>query len=266
MHIAIDDTYGPSDNTNSSFVTGDRRTHVAVIFPDEEVQDIRKQTAECLVEIHSLTGLKVKEFHFVDIYNRKPPWNELLTNANLRMFEFFASIYKHYHWPVIIKTIDDRTLRDHGLEILGAKIDGLDISKREDLSLFWLMLKIKNQFKTSSMPITLFLDEGRKKPGTDFGSKIFHDWPASFKGTYASSTSEPLLQIADFIAFCINRSTHLATKIKRSDVDAWFLNLVGEMEIDCEDLKVQKFAKNFSVGDFDELHRQDRAGKGLLKP
>lgn len=35
MHIAIDDTYGPTVETNSSYVTGDRRTHVAVVFPDD---------------------------------------------------------------------------------------------------------------------------------------------------------------------------------------------------------------------------------------
>lgn len=266
MHIAIDDTYGPGIDTKSSFVTGGRRTHVAVVFPDEEVQDIRKQMVECLGEIFELTGVKIQEFHFVDIYNRKSPWDSLPKNANLGLFEFFASIYKKYHWPVLIKTIDDRTLRDHNLKAFGGKIDGLEISKREDLSLLWLLINIKNKFRNNPTPITLFLDEGRKKPGTAFGSAIFHDWPASFRGSYTSSSTEPLLQIADFLAFCINRSTHLSMKINRSDVDIWFLNLVGEMKIDCEDLKVHKLKKDFSVSDFDELHLQDRTAKGLLKP
>lgn len=263
MHIAIDDTYGPEIDTGSSFVTGDRRTHVAVVFPDEDVQDIRTQAVECLAEIANLTGIAAKEFHFVDIYNRKSPWNELPDHANLRFFEFFASIYKHYRWPVLIQTIDARTLGDHGIGGLAGIIEGLDLSDPADLSLIWLLMKIKSKFKKNPAPIKLVIDEGREKPGTPFGSKIFHDWPDSFSGCYSSSAAEPLLQIADFIAFCINRSTHLAMKSKRSDVDTWFLNLVGGMGIDCDDLKLHELPKNFSVVDFDGLHVQDRAEKGL---
>jgi hypothetical protein len=263
MHIAIDDTYGPENWAGSCFVTGDRRTHVAVVFPDEEVQYIRKQAAECLAEIENLTGVAAKEFHFVDIYNRKSPWDKLPDQANLRLFEFFASIYRYYKWPVFIQTIDTRTLGDYGICGLVGKIEGLDLSDNADLSLLWVLVKIKSKFKNSPAPITLFLDEGREKPGMVFGSKIFHDWPDSFDGRYSSSATEPLLQIADFIAFCINRSTHLAMKSKRSDVDAWFLKLVGGMGINCADLKVHELPKNFSVGDFDGLHLQDRAAKGL---
>jgi hypothetical protein len=129
--------------------------------------------------------------------------------------------------------------------------------------LIWLLIKLKNKLKQNPTPITLIVDEGRRKPGTDFGSTIFHDWPKSFKGSYSSSATEPLLQIADFMAFCINRSTHLAMKNKRTDVDAWFLDLVGNMRIDCDDLKLHKLPKNFSIDDFDELHLKDRISKGL---
>ncbi|TJZ77535.1 DUF3800 domain-containing protein [Chitiniphilus eburneus] len=263
MHIAIDDTYGPEMGAGSSFVTSNRRTHVAVVFLDEEVQNIRKQTAECLAEIDKETGVKAKEFHFVDIYNRKPPWDKIKDQVNLRIFEFFASIYRRYQWPIFIQTIDDRTLGDHDIGGLVGKIEGLDLSDRADLSLLLLLLKLKNKFKEALVPITLFLDEGREKPGTAFGLEIFHDWPVSFNGCYSSSAAEPLLQIADFIAFCINRSTHLALKRSRSDVDAWFLNLVGEMRINCDDLKLHKLPRNFSIDDFDGLHMQDRAIKGL---
>lgn len=263
MHIAIDDTYGPEIGTESSFVTGNRRTHVAVVFPDEDVQDIRKQTAECLAEINQLTGIAAKEFHFVDIYNRKAPWDNLPDKANLRLFEFFAFIYRQNRWPVFIQTIDARTLGDHGIDGFAGEIEGLDLSSRANLSLIWLLIKVKSKFKKNPEPITLVLDEGEGKPGTPFGSKIFHDWPKSFNGHYSSSASEPLIQIADFIAFCINRSTHLGMKSRRSDVDTWFLNLVGEMKIDCDALKLNVFPKNFSVVDFDGAHLKDRATKGL---
>jgi hypothetical protein len=43
MHIVVDDTYGPEGAAKSKFVTGDRRTHVAVVFPDSEVAYVRQQ-------------------------------------------------------------------------------------------------------------------------------------------------------------------------------------------------------------------------------
>ncbi len=94
MHIVIDDTYGPKVDTGSSFVTGERRTHVAVIFSDGEVQDIRKQLVECLEEVSLVANKSIREFHFVDIYNRNTPWDSLNEGFNLRVIEFFASIYK----------------------------------------------------------------------------------------------------------------------------------------------------------------------------
>lgn len=265
MHIAIDDTYGPEIQTQSRNVSGERRTHVAVIFNDEDVQDFREQIRGCLEEICKQISNKVTEFHFADIYNRKHPWDELPDGVNLKLFEFFSYIYSRYRWPVIIQTIDSRTLRDHGIEKFVGKIEGLDLSNNADLSLLWLLFKIRMRYKQSPAPIHLLLDEGRKKPGTQFGSMVFHDWPQTFIGSYASSTTEPLLQIADFIAFCINRSTHLAMKAKRTDIDNWFLRLVGGMKIDSEELVSTTLPSNFSAGDFDAVHNADREKKGLGK-
>jgi len=183
--------------------------------------------------------------------------------VNLKIFEFFALIYLQYRWPVLIQTIDKHTLHDHGIKSIIGKIDGLDLSNKADLSLFMLLKKIKIKFKSNPTPINIILDEGRCKPGQPFGSIIFHDWQKKFTGIYNSSAEEPLLQLADFLAFCINRSTHLSTKKKRTDIDNWFVELVGKMQIDCDDLKTVVLPVDFSVADLDQIHFQDRAKKGL---
>jgi hypothetical protein len=69
LHIAIDDTYGPTGSTRSKYVTGARRTHVAVIFKDEEIEEVRQHLRNCLEYIGELLPRAPKEFHFVDIYN-----------------------------------------------------------------------------------------------------------------------------------------------------------------------------------------------------
>jgi hypothetical protein len=265
MHIVIDDTYGPESQTQSKYVSGERRTHVAVLFKDKNVQNLREEIRGCLEEIRKLISNPISEFHFVDIYNRKQPWDRLPEGRNLKIIEFFAFIYSRYRWPVIIQTIDSRTLLDHGIEKIVGKIEGLDLSNSSDLSLLWLLFKIKIRYKQSPFPIHMILDEGRKKPGAQFGSMIFHNWPQTFEGTYASSADEPLLQLADFIAYCINRSTHLSMKAKRTEVDNWFLNLVGRMRINSNELVSATMPIDSSVENFDNFHKADRKKKGLEK-
>ena len=144
-----------------------------------------------------------------------------------------------------------------------AKLDGLDLTNKTDLSLFLLLIKVKIKFKSNPSSINLIVDEGINEPGNTIGSLIFHDWPEPYSGVYSSSTEEPLLQLADFIAFCINRTNHLAMKTKRTNIDDWFLNLVGRMEIDCVDFKPTVLPVDFTVEDFDFVHSQDKAEKGL---
>jgi hypothetical protein len=230
---------------------------------DHEVNYIRQQVRNCLDYAGELLSDTVAEFHFVDLFNRKPPWDRLPAQANLTFFEFFCKIYEKYRWPVILSTVDKRPLADHRILKFEGRVDGLDLSKAEDLSLLFLCFKLKTQYKASGEPLQLYIDEGRRKPGSAFGTDIFYDWPTSYSGLYASSAGEPLLQLADLVAFCVNRSTHLAMKAKRSEVDNWFLALVSSMGINSPDLRTGLLPLNFGVAEFDELHRLDRIEKRL---
>jgi hypothetical protein len=265
MFVAIDDTYGPDRDTGSIYVTGKRRTHVAVSFPDSQVCEIRKELWGCLTLANEWLGeKKVNEFHFVDVYNRKFPWNNLPAKANLAIFSAFTEIYTHYRWQVFVQTIDDRTLSDDVIAYLrDKKVEGLSLNRREDISFFFLLLKVKKQYISSREPIHLVVDEGRMRPGRPFGSKIFHDYPAAFDGKIESSANEPLLQIADFFAFCINRSTYLSTKKGRTDIDMAFLKMVAKMQINSADIKTSVMADDFSVEEFDDLHRFDMIDKKI---
>ena len=258
LHISIDDTYGPQGHGRSRYVTGERRTHVGVVFDDDKVDYIREQIAGCLTFILENTGEKPEEFHFVDIYNRNGVWGRMSTDFNLRVFEFFAHIYETHRWPVLIQTVDKRTFKD--LKGLDRKLrfDGLNPSDPSDLALSLLCLQIRIRFKSSNEPLTILLDEGRKKAGQPFGDELFRGWPAPFVGRFASSKAESLLQIADFLAFCINRSTHLALKEKRTDLDKWFMAMVAGMRINSNNIVPLVMNSDFTVEQFDEFHRLHR--------
>jgi hypothetical protein len=266
LHIAIDDTYGPEASGPSRYVTGGRRSHVAVVFSDDEVDQVRSDVLAIYDQASSYLPshtTRAGELHFVDIYNRKVPWNMLPDRANLAIFSVFAEFYTHHRWQVLLQTMDDRTLSDHNVKALSGKVDGLDLSKREDLSLIFLLTQILDRYEGHEEPLRLILDQGRRKPGVAFGQKLFRRWQGAFSATYENSKEEPLLQIADFIAFCINRSTHLALKPSRSAVDVWFIDLVGRMRINCPDIVTTTVDADFSIEEFDSVHDADRRAKGL---
>ncbi|ELY7428567.1 hypothetical protein SOJ76_004254, partial [Cronobacter turicensis] len=66
-------------------------THVAVIFSDEEAQDVREQLPNCLDEINKQFKLNVSGFHFKDIINKKGEWKRLPKQMRLAMIDFFCN-------------------------------------------------------------------------------------------------------------------------------------------------------------------------------
>lgn len=263
MHIAIDDTYSSAIPQCSKYITEQRRTHVAVVFNDSEVNHIRKHINDLLEEVSNDLGKVIEEFHFVDIYNQNGVWNGLSDEYNLDIIECFATIYKEYKWPVHIQSIDEHTFKEHGTEIQG-KLDGLDLSTKEGQSLLFLLLKIKRTYISNPSPLKLYMDEGKQKPGTVFAKNIFHDWPCTYDGIYDSSQNEPLLQIADFIAYSINRVKNISLKEERSDIDLWFMELIADMGINnTEDISRTILPENFTIDDIDQIHEKYRQKIGL---
>ncbi len=266
MHIAIDDTYGPEEQTESVYVTGARRTHVAVVFEDNSVDEIRGEIQNCLDRFAENLTMRPVEFHFSDIFNRRNVWKELPERANLGIFAAFSEIYTWYRWKILLQTIDEQIFIDHPQMYAIPRLDGLNPLNRSDLSLLWLCLKIRIALKPSKPPLRLLVDQGNCSPGTSFGGQIFCDWGDQFSGQYSASSKEPLIQIADFLAFTINRSTHLQMKKVRTETDNWFLDLVGKMDINCDDLMQTSLPEDFTVSDFDALHKHDRINKGYKEP
>lgn len=263
MHIAIDDTYGPNSANDSRYITGNRRTSVAVVFKDSQIDSIRNNMHECISYIRNDLSIEIDEFHFTDIYNRRGPWSKLNDMTNIRIFQAFAHIYNQYKWPIHIQTIDERTLSDHNIKTLIGKVDTLDLSDRQQLSLAFLLIKIKNLYINSNEPLNLFVDEGIGKAGKLFGNMWFNDWPQNFNCSYESSAREPLLQIADFLAFSINRMTYLLTKNNRTKFDLEVLSLLSSMDMNSPDLIKKEIVSNFTIEDVDHIHDDDRKAKGL---
>ncbi|BEN66668.1 hypothetical protein SMKC072_44900 [Serratia marcescens] len=272
MNIAIDDTYGTAGNDSSTYVTKNRRTHVAVIVDDEFVNPLRKSIADYLQELNLNLGIQAKEFHFTDIYNRKRDWECLSVNnftTNMLIFQRFATIAIKFNIKFVIQTIDDRTIKDHGNELMKLSLPGFDVNKYEDLSLLILLIKLRMRCKNTPENVILFMDEGRKHAKTPFAEEFFSGVVADYNGIYQSSDSEPLLQLADFIAFCINRSTHLQVKEPRTKFDndfLCFMQFIHFLDHDENEVRSAVMTNNAKTIDTDKIHWLDRVDKGMTNP
>jgi hypothetical protein len=264
LSIAVDDTYGPDRPTGSRYITGTRRTHVAVVFQQCDVEHVRDQIRKALVHLGRRLGSAPAEFHFTDLYNRRGVWRGLPPGKNLDLLEVFARLYRHFRWKVYVQTVDNYTIRDWPQLLRFGGIDGLNPKEsRADLSLLLLCLQIRIAYTATRPPIRLYVDQGKPGRNAPFGDQLFRAWGDSYSGQFESSTAEPLLQVADFVAFCINRATYLGTKAQRSNVDTDFLRMVEFMQINCDRLVRWKTKADFTVADFDEAFRNDRSEKGL---
>lgn len=262
MHIAIDDTYSSNVFIDSDYVTKNRRTNVAVCFTDEQAEQIRSEIGRRLDGMVSLLGVRPEEFHFVEIVNRKGIWNKLDQQQAHGVIATFVAIYNEFRWPVLIQTVDDRTFADHGYA-LGTTMHGLNPSKKEDQSLFLLMLRLRGLLKNDQQHVVLLMDEGRGKPGDAFGENFFPEWGSRFNGYYESSKSEPLLQIADFVAYAVNRLTNLSTKEDRTPKEDEQIAILGSLKLNSSDVRRAVVRNDFGKSEFDAIHSVDRSKKGL---
>lgn len=263
MHIAIDDTYGPGNMHQSRYITGKRRTSVGIVFEDNAVEDIRHNIRDCLKFIKYELDIDANEFHFTEIFNRRGPWSKINDDTNIKILEAFSELYYQNQWKVHVQTIDKRTLSDHGIKAILAKFDSLDLSDSASFSLCFLLYKIKSIYSAENIPLVLHVDEGIGNACKEFGNIIFRDWPNDYKGYFESSREEPLLQLADFMAFSINRMTYLSIKDARTPFDLKVLRILGSMSINSPDLIRVELSKSFTVNDVDKIHDQDRKNKGL---
>lgn len=260
MFIVLDDTYSGEIDTKSRFVTKERRTWVAVEFSDQEVSDLRLQIRECLESMQE-EHPAIREFHFTSIYNGRDGWETVPGPIRLKIIEFFAHQYSKYRWRVHIQTIDEHTFFDHGIFGFEGTVDGLDLSDRPTICLLKLMCAVKNRLDKS--PHTYLVDAGLVKIGTDAFPSLFHDRPGT-TSKFANSEDEPLLQIADFLAFMINRTSHVLTKKRMSKGDKDFIEVVSLLNLNSHDVATMKIDPDkHNVDHFDYELWQDRSAKGL---
>jgi hypothetical protein len=233
--IAIDDTGSPGKSTRSRFLHPDRKTFVAMLFTPAQREAAEAELPECLEYVREFCP--IQEFHFVELYNRTGNFRGL-TDAHAKAILFaFCEIFSTYRPPVLVQTCDPDFFRKNGMSIRGApKLDGLRVADHKQFALLFLLMRCKWYLEKHPVefprPIDVVIDEGVYKAGHRQPTHVLKDIASDGVLTFTNSKTAPVLQLADFAAFALNRMQLLSVKGKdRTAFDNEVLEVFGRANI-----------------------------------
>ena len=154
-----------------------------------------------------------------------------------------AYIFDTYRFPVFVQTLDPDSLKDiRGRADFPEQLDLFNLQKHEDLALFFLLLRVKRHLEqTYSGSDTLaraFVDEGFKKAGVAIAIPLLKTVFADGLICFARSDSILPLQLADFAAFCLNRTQLLMGKERLSELDNSLLRIIEPLAWNYQNIPV----------------------------
>lgn len=230
MHhgVFIDDTGSPGLATPSPRLHPERSSWVAVIVPRANIREVLEQFPGALGELARLAPSS--EFHFADIYAGRNEYDGLPIAVRLALFEFMATIFRVYRFPIIVQTLDPLSLGE--IRRRGKFPDSIgpfNLTRPTDAALFFLLLQVKWYLNEQMEPgpARVFIDEGYKSNGIALHFPTFEEAFADGLACFAKSSNIHPIQLADFAAFCMNRTQLLLAKDKLSDLDKSLLTILS---------------------------------------
>lgn len=227
--VFIDDTGSPGLSDTPNHLHPERKSWVAVVVSRDVISEVWEQLPRAISELKKLTG--GSEFHFTDIYQGRRMFKGVSLQKRLAVFRFMAEIFDVYKFPVFVQTLDPNSLKDFREQVaLPARLGPFDFEKHQDLALFFLLIRVKwhleQQYPTEKRLARVFVDEGFKKNGAAIVIEPLEPVFANGLVCFARSDSIVPLQLADFAAFCLNRSQLLLGRSELSDLDESLLRII----------------------------------------
>lgn len=226
--VYIDDTGPAGASSTPDTLPADRQTHVAAVFSPSAGQALMREMPGVLEELARIATST--EFHFTEIYNGKGPYREIAIRVRLALLEFFAEIAVAEGVIFIAQSIDStasKNVIDGFAKSFPARTQVFDTRSPKDISLFLLLLKVRDLLLDREAMAAVFMDEGWKKNGVALSLPA--PWDIAFRdGLVMSGRSHEIwgLQFADFGAFVLNRSQMLIGKEALTQIDLAFMSIV----------------------------------------
>lgn len=227
--VFVDDTGSPGLKDTPPNLHPERKSWVAVVVPRSQIAEVWQQFPRALDELKLQTG--GSEFHFTDIYAGIRSFKGVPLQKRLAVFAFMAHIFDQYRFPVFVQTFDPESLRDvRSRGSFPQRLGPFDFTKQQDLALFFLLLRVRWHLEQNYLErerrARVFVDEGFQRNGTAISlpplQKVFADGLICF----GRSDSILPLQLADFAAFCLNRTQLLIGRSELKELDLSFLRII----------------------------------------
>lgn len=207
-----DESYGVFIDETGVPDKQDKKTWVAVIIKPEIMSDVLYAIKRVISESEVFLEIPMNELHFGEIYNGKGKYRGIPFDKRLVLFKVMVDLFKHYNLPVIVQSMTPELLQQfEELKKKGIrKIGPFDLENYNDMGLFLLLFKIKEYILENRMnPSELarvFIDEDYKKNGIGILLPSYEDVFLNSGIFFCDSNAIQPIQLADFAAFCLNRT------------------------------------------------------------
>lgn len=225
--IAFDDTGSPGKTVNSRFLDSERKTYVGVIFESYLIDEVSREMNNALTLFRDMFG--TTECHLTDIMNAQGEWAHVCNDKRLGIFKGFCEIFSHYNFTCIVQTWAPSYYARNNMEHFKSLKHGqLKLSDHKDMAMFMALSRtrrylLENNYK---VPVSIVFDEGRRKAGSSMQIPILNDITNNSSISFMRSDKNLFLQIADFAAYCLNKSQLLAVKGNRTETDDTILTYI----------------------------------------
>lgn len=225
--VYIDDTGTSGLKSKSVYDSKRSVSWFAIVLTSEERLFAEIQMKDCLNELKNTYN--ASEFHFTDIYGGRKEFEGIDLDKRLNIFYLFADVYKRMEYPLLMQTFSPEEYSRNSLinNVGKQKIDGFDLNNYSDFALYHLLLRIKRYLNGNSYsyPLEIIIDEGRQKKNSIQSCNLFTSSQLRTGLQYKSSKEEPILQLIDFAAYCLNRVKWIMQNNKTESIDKTFLEI-----------------------------------------
>lgn len=260
--IVCDDTHSSQENGESKYISSNRRSYVGIEINPDDWETIASKIREMHDEFNLPDDLK--NFHFTDMYNARGYWKENREKSN-KIFEKFTELFEKYQIETFVQTIEEYT----PVQGVTWPEGFLDIKKLAGNNLldgiaFVLMVsKVLRKLKSGESACFLVEEGCLGKAGKKYACESqgihaeFHFMNKNFE----------LLQLADFLAFSINRIKMIALKNDMNYSDSEIFKTLYErlsIAINCKDAIKSRIDDIPHIKEqYEDMLRNDRKAKGL---
>jgi len=163
--IYIDDSDTLGIKSKSYFDSLDTKSWFSIILTEEEKKDAEKEMLECIKKLKK--DFNASEFHFKDIYQGKKEFKNISFAERMNIFYFFAEVHDLLQFPILMQSFGSDDYEKNKISVDSkSEIDGFFLNRPSDLSLYFLLIRIKKFLNNSidyEYPFQIIIDEGKQK-------------------------------------------------------------------------------------------------------